>query len=229
MADETRDTLMKIVMNGQPIPSECAAVILAGDPLASGFTSASQGNGWKGDYFRVSDFDVKVGLMPDSQPDAQDTLEATNAMIEFMKSPEGKAGLGRKSSDFGRFMSHGKSVMRGQTYASDLEPVKITKVLDKSSLTLFNACANGTFLDQAILIKRRGGGAAALRTYLRMVFTGLLIIDFDWNEGQVIKESFSFVCRKAEISYSVENDDGTLKAPLPVRTWSVKNSKQTPG
>jgi type VI protein secretion system component Hcp len=227
MADETRDTLMKIVMNGQPIPSECAAVVLPGDPLASGFTSASQGNGWKGDYFRVNDFDVKVGLMPDSQPDAQDQMEAFRALAEAQKG-EGK-DPGRKSSDFGRFMSRGKSVLRGQTYASDLEPVKISKVLDKSSLTLFTACANGTFLDQAILIKRRGGGGAALRTYLRMVFTGLLVIDFDWSEGPVIKETFSFVCRKAEISYSVENDDGTLKAPLPVRTWSVKNSKQTPG
>jgi len=226
MADQTRDTLMKIVVNGQPIPSECAAVIGKGDPLADGFVSASQSNGWKGDYFRVNEFDLKIGLTPDSQPDAQDMQDTQRAILEALKNKDGVAALGRKSNEFARFMSRGGVALRDRAYASDLEPVKITKTLDKSSLTLFGCCVNGTYIDQAVLIKRRGSGADSLRTYLRVVFTGLLITDFDWDEDEAIKESFSFVCRKAEIRYSVENDDGTMRAPLPVRTWSVLKLQQ---
>ena len=168
----------------------------------------------------MTDFDLKIGLTPDSQPDAQDQADAMLAMVEALKDPDKAAALSRKSNEFGRFMTRGGMALRDRAYPSDLEPVKITKVLDKSSLTLFGACVAGTYIDQAILIKRRGGGADALQTYLRVVFTGVLITDFNWDEGPVIKESFTFVCRKAEVRYSVENDDGTLKAPLPVRTWS---------
>ena len=90
-------------------------------------------------------------------------------------------------------------------------------------MTLFDACINSTTLNSAVLIKRRGGGGKELRTYLRIEFTDLLITDFNWDEDDVIKEKIKFVCRKAHVQYSIENNDGTLKPAGQPRKWSVQN------
>jgi type VI protein secretion system component Hcp len=241
MPDDVRDVLMKVVM-GTAIPAECQAVIGADDAkgLASGFISPSAANGWKANYFAVQDFMMEVGLTGDSNAGGQsnpaDQMKAMNESLQerekalweaIRNSEDGKPLTASKTaSEFARFMNNGRSAMRTKSYSANLEPVSITKALDASSLTLFQACINSTTLDSAVLLKRRGGGGNELRTYLRIEFTDLLITDFNWEEDEVIKEKIKFVCRKAQVQYSIENNDGTLKPAGQARTWSVLNLSQ---
>jgi type VI protein secretion system component Hcp len=231
MADESRDVLMKIVdTNGKAIPAECSAVISSDDNLAKGFTSASSDNQWKGNYFSVQDFQIEVGLLGDSAETDAQKQEALQEQLKQIREAqqtdaEGKPLMARASSaQYTRFMNRGPLATRG-SYSADLEPVSITKMLDASSLTLFKACIESTTLGSAVLIKRRGGGAKHLRTYLRIEFTDLLITDFNWDEDDVVKEKIKFVCREAKVQYAIENDDGTLEQAPPPRTWSRLNLK----
>jgi type VI protein secretion system component Hcp len=231
MADESRDVLMKIVLNGTAIPAECSAAVSSNDTLASGFTSASSANQWKGNYFSVQDFQMEIGLLGDSAGTEVQKQEALQEQFKQLweaqqTNAEGKPLMARASAgEYARFMNSGRSATRAKSYSANLEPVSITKMMDASSLTLFKACINSTTLDSAVLIKRRGGGAKHLRTYLRIEFTNLLITDFNWDEDDVVKEKIKFVCREAKVQYAIENDDGTLQKPAQPRKWSVLNLK----
>jgi type VI protein secretion system component Hcp len=240
MPEEVRDVLMQIVM-GKPIPTECQAVIGANDAkgLANGFISPSKDNDWKANYFAVQDFMMEVGLTGDSNAGGQSDTEQrkaeqeaqqeqNRALWEAMKNNEEGKPLtaSRTANEFARFMKSARGAIDTKSYSANLEPISITKVLDASSLTLFKACAKSTTLKSAVLIKRRGGGGNELRTYLRIEFTDLLITDFNWEEEDVIKEKIKFVCRKAQVQYSIENNDGTLKPAGQARTWSALNLSQ---
>jgi type VI protein secretion system component Hcp len=237
MAEDARDVLMKIILEKTAIPAECSTVIDANDPLASDFTSASSGNGWKGNYFAVDDFQMEIGLMGDSNPGnntvTRDQMaemqkanqEALKLLAEAQQNDEERRKMPtvRSANEFGRFMTNGRSAMRGRSYSANLEPVTLTKRMDASSLTLFKACINSTTLDSAVLIKRRAGGGDSLQSYLRIEFTDLLITDFNWDEDDVIKEKIKFVCRKAEVQYSIQSAAGTQQKAAMSRSWSVLN------
>jgi type VI protein secretion system component Hcp len=232
MADDSRDVLMKIVLNGTAIPAECSAAVSSNDTLAGGFTTASSANQWKGNYFSVQDFQMEVGLLGDSPGTEAQRYEAVQEQIKLLREAqkngsEGKPLMsGSSAGEYSRFMNNGASAIRAKSYSANLEPVSITKMMDASSLTLFNACITSTTLDSAVLIKRRGGGAEHLRTYLRIEFTNLLITDFNWDEDDVVKEKIKFVCREANVQYSKENDDGTLQNAGQARKWSALDLKK---
>lgn len=223
MEEQSRDTLMRVILNGTWIPAEGLAFVdTKNDTLANGYTSAAASNGYKSNFFAIQDFDVKIGLLPD--PDAQqnsqeEMLKNLEELRQLQKKDDKDANFAKSSSDFTNFLRGGRGY---KPNACDLEPIKITKALDQSSLTLFKCCVNSTIIDSATIIKRRGSGAAggALSTYLRMDFTSLLITEFDWDEDDVIKETFSFICRDMKIQYRIENNDGSMGAALPKKGWS---------
>jgi type VI protein secretion system component Hcp len=244
MPEEVRDVLMKVMKGTTAIAAECQAVIGADDAngLAKGFTSPSANNSWTANYFAVQDFMMEIGVAGDSdsggQSNSDDQIRAmreaqqeqNKAMFEALRNGDDDKPLmaSKTANEFARFMKDGRRAMGTKSYSANLEPVSITKMLDTSSLELFQACINSTTLKSAVLIKRRGGGGNELRTYLRIEFTDLLITDFNWEEEDVIKEKIKFVCRKAQVQYSIENNDGTLKPAGQPRTWSAQNLSNKP-
>jgi type VI protein secretion system component Hcp len=88
-----------------------------------------------------------------------------------------------------------------------MEPISVTRKMDAGSIQLFDSCQNIMILDKAIILKRRALGADALQTYMRIDFTNLLITDLDWQEDDVIKETFKFICREVKIQYRAERRD----------------------
>ena len=53
------------------------------------------------------------------------------------------------------------------------------------------------------------------KAYLRIDFTDLLITELDWDEGEVIKEKYKFVCRGVKMQYKPQASDGTLGSAVP--------------
>jgi type VI protein secretion system component Hcp len=247
MAEDSRDILMKIVGGAGPIDAECQAVIASGDTLASGFVSnmPATGGTTRPNYFAIEDFTFEVALSGDTTD-----AKAANAQKELAKSIEEKLGKSKEfagldlgtakdSSEFKRFMSNGRGALRVKTYPADLEAIKITKELDASSLTLLQGCLTSVVFKNATLIKRRATGLTTagnsgvtaapsatsdlmLQSFMRIDFTDLLITDFNWEEDDVIKETFKFICRSATVQYSVQEASGKLIKPGTGK-WSVLN------
>ena len=265
MAQDTRDVLMKIVLNNKAIDAESTALLDSKDPLCEGFVSASPSGTTKGNYFSIQDFNIELGLSAEDTSDAdaeeannrkrqlhtdkkfevvkdmheklaqvvQQLIESHRALVEGKPAtgdvasaggkPMRQTSLGHSLTEFPRFMQGGAAAMRTRSYSSDLEPVQITKQLDLSSLKLFDICKSATLIDSATIIKRRGGGGDRLRTYMRIDFTEMLITDFGWQDDDVVKETFKFVCRKAQVTYSVANPDGTQRGAQKPGVWSYLN------
>ncbi len=249
MPEDSRDVLMKIVLQGGgAIPAECSAEVASDDPLAGGFSSASQSNHWKGNYFSVGEFQIELGLSGDSETGSEKISKAqkrqqeiqqtqnkmTNQRITQLEKVAGKLSPNGKplmsSSDAGRysrFMNQGRNALSRKSYSASMEPISFTKNMDASSVSLFRACMNSTTLESAVLIKRRGVGQYQLRTYLRIEFTDLLITDFGWDEDDVIKEKIKFICREVKVQYSKEQDNGALRKPDEGRKWSALTNMQS--
>jgi len=245
MAEDLRDILMKIeISKGKHIEAECTAVIEANpkvgakDVLANSFTMQSLEGGRKTNYFAVDEFTFPLALIDVDDEEDEDRrrqrrqgedIEELKAMVKA--GADGKGMRPRRKPEFTTFMTGG-SGGRKRSYPADLEQVTITKRFDVSSLTLFKHCRDSKTLFGASIIKRRPIGDQSLRTYLRIDFEDVLITDLSWEDDDIVREQFKFVCRKAEVTYCMEGAStdsvaSTKLIQLQPRSWSMLNLKPT--
>ena len=151
-----------------------------------------------------------------------------------MPVPSVKTAGGRNSTAFGRFMTEGRAFSRRDKkgYPSDLEPISITKRMDISSTTLFDCCKTSFKFNSASILKRKAIGATGLFGFMRVDLFDVMLIELNWDDDDVIKENFKFVCRKAVVQYSMETPStdpskgGTsVLTQLPSVEWSVLNTQ----
>jgi len=264
MADDTRDVLFQLVPGtgrGSPksIPSECTALLNPDDELGKkGFTASTKTA--DANFFSIEDFSfvvalassdgtaatssAKVGAMVQETRDRSDEqMKAITKKLQESNIPE-LQGLklgagGGASSTFQRFMTSGRSALRAKTYPSDLDAISITRRQDATSLTLLDACLHSVTFKSATILKRKAFGDRYLRTYLRIDFTDVMLTEFNWEEDDVIKETFKFVCRGAAVQYASEESGIKMIGGKPVAstsmavrgkgTWSVRDMKSHPG
>jgi hypothetical protein len=219
--EDTRDTLMSMKVGGAWLKSECSAVVDRDfDLLVQSDEFAA------GTFFAVEEFEIEMGLSSDASEDPQAAIEAqakhnkavhkqldelAEQMAALRRHPNEAAGAGKKgklggekSEKFAKFLKNPASIRGADSYPSELEPISITRRMDIASVTLFDKCQNLLIIDKAVLIKRRALGGNKLLSYFRIDFTDILITDFDWQEDEVVKESFKFICRGVDISYRPE-------------------------
>ncbi len=141
---------------------------------------------------------------------------------------------GGGSMAYNRFMIEGRTFLRREknAYPSDVEPVSITKRMDISSPTLFDCCRSSFKFTSATVLKRKPVGKDALYGFLRLDFYDVMLIDLNWDDDEVTKESFKFVCRKAVVTYSMEtpsksaaNKGAAVLTKLPAVEWNVLQTK----
>ncbi|HKM64968.1 MAG TPA: type VI secretion system tube protein Hcp [Acidisphaera sp.] len=229
MAEDARDILMKLeITEGNCVDAECSAVIEASptlgvkDALADGFEHQSLVGGAQVNYFAIDDFTFPVGLKPDSEPDK--LAEALNKHL----ASQGKDKVPTKS-EFTRFMEGGHAGISGkQSYPANLDQMSIIKKLDVSSTGIFRLCKESKTLFGASILKRKAIGGDSLRGYLRIDFFEVLITDLGWDNADVVKEDFKFVCRKATVRYCMETLTTDLRprslpklVQIAEETWSV--------
>jgi type VI secretion system secreted protein Hcp len=89
----------------------------------------------------------------------------------------------------------------------------ITKVTDKSSPLLMQACANGKHLKEATLFAVKSDESRT--EFLEIKFTDLLITSYQTSAGgDIPTESMSFNFAKMDIEYRPQNADGSLGTPV---------------
>ncbi len=111
---------------------------------------------------------------------------------------------------------------KGIKYPLDIQPITFTRSADMSSKVLIQSCMDCTSFDSASIIKRKPvGTAVAGEIYLRIDFTGVLVIKVEWaDEDDYVKESVSFIARGITVSYRPQTTYGSL-GPVVTGFWSM--------
>jgi type VI protein secretion system component Hcp len=106
----------------------------------------------------------------------------------------------------------------------ELQPVKITRLIDAASLQLLQYCYTSTTIDEASIVKRRAsGGKVTGLGYIRFDFVSILITRIDWSDSHAVREDITFMCRKVSVKYSVQSATGKHVTTSP-QSWSLDAS-----
>ena len=187
-----------------------------------------------GYFFEVGSFDFGVGVNDgesgdDDRASGAGRSKRTNALHGGKSDKEnetGKAARASKKPRFSRFIYPPSISPNGQTppldYDIDVQPFKFTRQLDRASPIFFENCAKVRPFAKATLVKRKFTGNNNFhQAFLRMDFMHVLLTGVEWDDGEVIKETCSFVYRRLNVQYKPQKPDGTLDNPVPGE-WKAK-------
>jgi type VI secretion system secreted protein Hcp len=105
-----------------------------------------------------------------------------------------------------------------------LSEISIMKQLDSSTPNLFLACCQGTHIATGTMIVRESTGGTNPQIYYQYDLTEVFINSIQWSgsEGGSGKpsESVSMSFKSIQITYTPQNEDGTLGSAIEVG-WNV--------
>ncbi len=207
----TTDLLMRLVIEREtgpfkagPVAGESTLALNRADTLVSDFTP--------GQFFEIDDFDLEISL--------RDETSKGGSSSPMSGGPNAQANEKLKGS-FSRWRSD-KGDDYKMIYPSETDVFSFSRAMDRASLVLLGMCCLGGTFDSASVVKRRSVGASDVsRSFLRIDFKKVLIVGVDWDDGAVVKEKCKFICRRLQITYHMQNPDGSMVGAAQA-TWSQK-------
>ncbi|MEZ5277967.1 MAG: type VI secretion system tube protein Hcp [Opitutaceae bacterium] len=115
----------------------------------------------------------------------------------------------------------GSTRTRGSAVVGDL---MVTKLLDKASVKLIEACLQGKVYPTVTLTLDQPGAAGGLFTYLVIEMKGVLVSSFSvgQSEGEDRPtESVSMNFEEIKVTYSIQNSDGSSGGNVET-TWKIE-------
>ncbi|MEW6604192.1 MAG: type VI secretion system tube protein Hcp [Thermoproteota archaeon] len=98
----------------------------------------------------------------------------------------------------------------------NMQDFHFTAVMSKASPKLFEACAAGQHIKEAVLIARKAGGDQ--QEYLKITLNDVLISSYQTGgssgDGGIPVDSFSLNFAKIEFEYKPQKPDGSLDTPI---------------
>jgi type VI protein secretion system component Hcp len=224
MNDKGNDVLMRLMLtSGTPLYAECQTEV---DTDLDDFVS----DYYNGEFFEVTEFSFGMNL-DDKDPasEAVNTAASAAAPAHLAPLPVGAGGAvkaasrmsfaeeiamkaaaraanssGPPTSKFARWKSATPDEIASMPpYRLQMDEFSITRLYDKASPVLFEKCCNSDSIVSASLVKRKLIGADMLRGFLRLDFKDLLVTHVEWQNEEVIKETFKFVFREITAQYRV--------------------------
>jgi len=246
MADESTDVLMTLIAkSGSGLAAECASEWNSDDKMATDFKL--------GAFFEVEDFSLGGGLelkdasdktnsstgrngsdLGNTLTDRDDPRKEGKEDGKVRDGGKSKAASGGRGTKFEAYI-HMKDAQWAQKLKLDVPEISVSRQMDKCSPELFYSCMMMSPLKKAIIVKRKiigrlaaEGVSVPMMGFLRLEFNEPLITSIDWEDGDVIKEKFKFVCRGFTFTYRPQMPDGSLGEQIS-RTWDPKTPPQTGG
>lgn len=243
MANESTDVLMTFIgSSGSGLAAECSSVWNESDGLSTDFKA--------GYFFEVEDFSLGGGLessdgsATDGSPtngngaprgnELRERDDLDNSRKEDRKGRDGsrsKAAHGGRGNRFAKYVLEKADPKK--FLKLDVPEISVSRQMDMCSPLLFSACMDREAFTKAVIVKRKivggvdaSGVTVPMMGYLRFEFDAPLITSIDWEDGDVVKEKFKFVCRGIKMTYRPQNPDGSLGEGVPA-TWSVPSTTQT--
>jgi type VI protein secretion system component Hcp len=206
-SEQSNELLMRMVISkADYLRAESRTVIaFESDDLAKDYNNGS--------FFSVDDFSFGMNI------DDRDS--------------EGVGGQNKSSGPqvkFGKWKSASAEEIKAMSpFPLRMDEFSITRRYDCASPVLFQKCAKSESFQSASLIKRKAVGDK-LRSFLRFDFDDVLVTHIDWQDAEVIKETFKFVFRKMTVQYKTQAHSGTLNAANPVGSvsWTYNANLRKP-
>lgn len=214
MADQSKtDMVMKFTLKGSgDVNAECALDKNENDRFMDGFNPASYQD--YSNFFEVTDFGFGMKLKEDDQN--------VSALSQHQHG-SGNSQPSRTAGQFARWRSATDDEVKDRKvqYPVEFDQFTFSRLIDSASPIFFEHCCNTKSFDSAALVKRisQGGNRAAVG-YLRFDFTDVLITEVHWDDGDVVKESCTFICKGIKVQYKPQNADGTLKPSVKPAEWN---------
>jgi|HubBroStandDraft_4_1064222.scaffolds.fasta_scaffold43653_2 type VI protein secretion system component Hcp len=206
--DADFDTLMMMVSGGQPISAESTATIdtVANDILMKDFKPKK--------FFEIEDFDLGIDLNDTDSTATQTTNQQNQQGNQRGNNKSSSARFSKWVQGLAVTAGHGAN---SQLYPVQMEPFGFTKQMDCSSPVLFQNCFQTKPFDSVVVVKRKRGIVQGLTRdtsyvhvpYLRLEFTGVLLISADWDGSDQMKEKYKFVSQTLVVQYRQQNLDGS--------------------
>jgi type VI protein secretion system component Hcp len=205
MSDQSKtDMVMKFTLkSGKDVNAECALDIDAGDTFMEGFTPATYQD--YSNFFEVLDFDLGMAVKEDD--------ENVSTLSQPHRSAAGNGQASRVAGQFARWRSAtDDDIKRGKIkYPVEFDKFSFSRLIDSASPIFFQYCCNSTSFKSAVLVKRVSQGISRPALgYLRFEFQDVLIIGVNWDDGDVVKESCTFICKDLVVKYKPQQAKGTL-------------------
>ena len=216
--ENANDMFIKFVLNGSALPGECQTMVSTSggrNDLLTGFKPE--------EMFELQSFAFSVGIEDDDEETKNKKKNEKAQKYGITVKPKRGAGNTveiQQPRPLGGFPGWRRGG-RDKPYPAEVQPITLTRSIDKASTLLMTHCVKCTSFDYIALVKRKpAGGKAAGQGFLRMDFVGSLITEVAWTNEDPIKETCRFISRAITVRYKPQLPDGTLGAPR-VGFWSM--------
>jgi type VI protein secretion system component Hcp len=202
------EILMKIEPSaGKAISAECQLTLDPADTLMKDFTD--------GKFFQIENFTFSAGLQDEHGGKPHDTANHPSN-DHPAHGPDGKLIKAKApKSKFTKWRSERAGEGGSARYPLEVEPVSFSRLMDQASTVLFQGlCESQTFATATIVRRMSTGSGTGGLAFLRLDFNDVLIVGIDWDEEDVIKEKYKFVCRGVKVQYRPQASDGSLSAAI---------------
>jgi type VI protein secretion system component Hcp len=211
--DSKSDIVMMFVdSSGTAVLAESTLDVLKGDPfMAAGWTGGKPVPAFEAitdyndysNFFEVTSFNFNIKLNP--RDDSQSKLSGASK----------SSGAHVVSDQFSRWRSASNEDVKDIPLPVDFDNFTFTRVIDGASPRFFDACCNQVSFQSAVLVKRVavGGGlgtAVVQRSvgFLRFDFRDVMLTSVDWDDGDLVTESCTFICKAMRVRYRQQRASG---------------------
>jgi type VI protein secretion system component Hcp len=230
------DLVMKFVLDGKPVWAECALQVDPDDKLMDDF-GTNTGYDNYADFFEVSGFDFGISLKENDDNPNNPTLRQNNR-------PGGTNGqqgqqAKQRSMPFSSWRNAVGKEYKKIFYPLEFDDFNFERTIDAASPIFFQSCCNSKTFDSATLVKRLSvgdggdgltmGESLAQVGFLRIDFKEVLITSISWDDGDVVKEKVSFICKKMTIKYRQQAASGKIMDGKDEAVWPNPKNDRTLG
>lgn len=251
MADDPKsDLVMQFVLDGRPVLAECALDKHPKDEFMTDFKPADYDT--YSNFFEVQKFSFGVEVKDEDSTKAKGQAQAgattsAGANVQAHGHGHGQTQAGAAAAQKGKDKTKGafrswrsatdEQVKNALKFPFETDAFSITRLIDRASPVFFEACCNSQTFDTATLVKRIAVGSglssnsslrvntgAAAMGFLQIKFSKVLIVNLDWDDGDMITESCEFICQGFEVKYKRQKGDGSLDAAVSASWDYVRDS-----
>ena len=208
MSDSSKSdmVMMFVDKSGAPVWAESTLGVLPGDPLMKGFTAIQSYDDYSS-FFEVSTFSFSVALNPQDQGTGALSQQTQTA------SPSGSAPAAQ--DQFSAWRSASASDYKSIHFPLEFDSFSFSRVIDGASPIFFAACCNQESFRHVALVKRAavgmlGGSRMQSVGFLRLDFRDVLLTGINWDDGDLVTESCTFICKAMKVRYSRQMADGQM-------------------
>jgi type VI protein secretion system component Hcp len=215
--------------DGKPVYAESALGVSSDDRFMDGFKSADYDQ--YSNFFEVKTFNFKLSVKPDDKEvGALSSHGSAGQPVSF----PGRTPAAQDA--FSRWRSASEKDYKNIAFPILFDEFTFTRIIDGASPIFFGSCLNQKDFKKAVLVRRvasglRGGKERMAVGFLRLEFEDIRLVSIDWDDGELVEETVTFICKDFKVKYRQQQaDSGLLKSSEShwnqTRNGMANNSRQ---